>query len=148
MDPQHYVIGALLFVGLAFNFLGTLGLLRFPDVYTRLHTATKATTFGTIFLTLAVVVYGIDIWIANDETAHVGGLLIFSSIGALIALLITNPTGAHAIARAAYRSGVKPWGAVVDQLEIANMKTVDTKASEPDPGSEDISVTQGGEPDA
>ena len=36
---------------------------------------------------------------------------------ALIALLVTNPTGSHAIARAAYRSGTKPVGAVVDKLE-------------------------------
>lgn len=115
-----FIVGALIIIGLVFNFLGTLGLLRFPDVYTRLHTATKATTFGTIFLTLAVVVYGANIWMSNEDA--VGGLLIFSSITALIFLLITNPTGAHAIARAAYRSGVKPEMAVIDQLEIANME--------------------------
>ena len=39
------------------------------------------------------------------------------TIVALAALVITNPTGAHAIARAAHRSGVKPKFAVVDRLE-------------------------------
>ncbi|MFX1518104.1 MAG: hypothetical protein ACFFC6_17540, partial [Promethearchaeota archaeon] len=45
---------------------------------------------------------------------------------ALIAILLTNPTGAHAIARAAHRSGVMPFGAVVDHLE----KNADKKLKE------------------
>ena len=39
-------------IGLIFNTIGIIGILRFPDVYTRLHAETKTTTFGTIFLCL------------------------------------------------------------------------------------------------
>jgi len=41
----------------------------------------------------------------------------FHAIFALFALLLTNPTGAHAIARAAHKSGIPPKAAVIDQLE-------------------------------
>ena len=47
-------------IGLIFNTLGIVGILRFPDVYTRLHAETKMTTFGTIFLCLAAGVYCIS----------------------------------------------------------------------------------------
>ncbi len=108
---MNILIYVLFGIGLTFNGLGSIALLRFPDVYTRLHGATKATTFGSIFTTAAVIAYGF----ARGGPAF--DTLAIHAIIALIALLITNPTGAHAIARAAYRSGVKPKYAVVDKLE-------------------------------
>jgi len=101
-------------IGVFFNFLGSVGLLRFPDVYTRLHAGTKCTTFGSIFLCLSVIFMGLKIWWDGDSN---GSVLAFHTGAALVAILLTNPTGAHAIARAAHRSGVKPFGAVVDDLE-------------------------------
>jgi len=98
-------------IGVLFNGLGALALLRFPDVYTRLHGATKCTTFGSIFTAAAVIAYGFVRGGAEYQT------LAIHAIIALLALLITNPTGSHAIARASYRSGIKPVGAVVDKLE-------------------------------
>ncbi|MDD3632055.1 MAG: monovalent cation/H(+) antiporter subunit G, partial [Atribacterota bacterium] len=44
------------------------------------------------------------------------------TIVALVCLIITNPTGSHAIARAAHRSGVMPKQAVIDELKEANLK--------------------------
>lgn len=110
IDP---IIYALLVVGVFFNGLGSFGLIRFPDVYTRLHAATKCTTFGSIFTSLGVIVYGLYHWHA-DGTSY--GVLAIHAFIALLALVITNPTGAHAIARAAHRSGVYPKKAVVDKL--------------------------------
>jgi len=101
-------------IGLLFNALGIIGILRFPDVYTRLHAETLTTTFGTIFLALAVVIYGISsLWSTGD-----GQYLNLSihTLVALFALAFTNATGSHAIARAAHRSGQKPEPAVVDRL--------------------------------
>ena len=98
-------------IGVLFNGLGALALVRFPDVYTRLHGATKCTTFGTIFTAAAVIVYGL----ARGGAEY--NMLAIHAIVALVAILVTNPTGSHAIARAAHRSGVKPKGAVVDRLE-------------------------------
>ena len=101
-------------IGVFFNLLAGIGLLRFPDVYTRLHAGTKCTTFGSIFICGSVILLGLRMWITGDAN---GSVLTIHTAIALIAILLTNPTGAHAIARAAHRSGVKPVAAVVDDLE-------------------------------
>ena len=56
-----YLIYILLAIGVFFNILGGFGLLRFPDVYTRLHAGTKCTTFGSIFITGSVIILGLKI---------------------------------------------------------------------------------------
>ena len=58
MDGWTIAMIVLLAISIFFILLGTIGLHRFPDVYTRLHAATKTTTFGSIFLIAAVIVYG------------------------------------------------------------------------------------------
>lgn len=94
----------LLIVGVAFDVVGCIGLARLPDIYNRLQAATKCVTLGTCMILLSVVFY-------------VG----FNSVGikALLCIwfvLITSPTGAHAIARAAHRSGIRLWeGSVMDK---------------------------------
>ena len=100
-------------IGIFFNVLAGIGLLRFPDVYTRLHAGTKCTTFGSIFLIGSVVLIGLKMWWETDVN---GSVLALHSALALIAILLTNPVGAHAIARAAHRSGVQPARAVIDEL--------------------------------
>jgi multicomponent Na+:H+ antiporter subunit G len=102
-------------IGLFFNFVGAFGLHRFPDMYTKLHAATKCTTFGSIFLILAVIVQSAGIWAIEGTLSQ--SIMCIHSVLALVALLITNATGAHAIARAAHRSGEKPSRAAVDDLE-------------------------------
>jgi multicomponent Na+:H+ antiporter subunit G len=114
------IIYIFLIIGVFFNFLAGFGLLRFPDVYTRLHAGTKCTTFGSIFITGSVIILGLKMWYLGNVD---GSVLSIHTAGALIAILLTNPTGAHAIARAAHKSGVKPVGAVVDGLEKFNKKT-------------------------
>ena len=111
-----FLVYLFLAIGVFFNLLAGIGLLRFPDVYTRLHAGTKCTTFGSIFICGSVILLGLKMWYYGDAN---GSVLTIHTIIALIAILITNPTGAHAIARAAHRSGVKPVGAVVDDLEGA-----------------------------
>jgi len=105
------LIYAFLAVGAVFNGLGAVALLRFPDVYTRIHGATKCTTFGSIFSILAVVVYGA----MRGGGDGIG--MVIRALLALVFLLLTNPTGSHALARAAHRAGIKPFRAVVDRLE-------------------------------
>jgi len=111
---MEWVLYICLAVGLFFNFLAAVGLLRFPDVYTRLHAGTKCATFGSIFISLAVILYGL--WKYYDGDTAMASLSVHTFI-ALVAILLTNPTGAHAIARAAHRSGVLPLQAIVDDLE-------------------------------
>jgi multicomponent Na+:H+ antiporter subunit G len=119
------LIYILLGIGIFFNVLAGVGLLRFPDVYTRLHAGTKCTTFGSIFICGSVVILGLKMWYQGSTD---GSVLAIHTVGALVAILLTNPTGAHAIARAAHKSGVEPVGAVVDSLrKKANKKIVKKK---------------------
>ncbi|MFP4051587.1 MAG: monovalent cation/H(+) antiporter subunit G [Thermoplasmata archaeon] len=110
----------LLIISIIFNGLGVIGLHRFPDVYTRLHAATKCTTFGTIFMSFTVIAYSSRQYIITDETKFLN--LAIHTFVALIALLVTNPTGAHAIARAAHRIGISPKKAIVDDLEESDVE--------------------------
>ncbi len=108
---MNLLIYIFLTIGLIFNGLAAIGLHRFPDVYTRLHAGTKCTTFGSIFIVLAVIVYSIT---EGGSSKLVLGL---HSIVALISLLLTNPTGAHAISRGSHKSGYKPVKTVIDKIE-------------------------------
>lgn len=107
-----------LLIGLAFNAVGILGLWRFPDVYTRLHAETKTTTFGTIFITISVIIMSLAHWINGDAGSEMITIIIHAAV-AVFVLAATNAAGAHAIARAAYRSGRTPRPCSVDRLEQA-----------------------------
>jgi len=91
MDLIMNIAIILLFIGGAFFFLvGTLGLIRMPDVFCRMHATTKCDTLGAGLILLALMLYrGIDI-------ISVKILLV------LIFIWITNPTAAHIIAKAVY----------------------------------------------
>jgi len=121
------ILYVFLGVGIFFNLLAGVGLLRFPDVYTRLHAGTKCTTFGSIFILGGIMLYSLIKWYEGSTDSSV--LLIHTAI-ALVAILLTNPTGAHAIARAAHRSGVMPVGAVVDDLKDADKPNKKTAKKE------------------
>jgi multicomponent Na+:H+ antiporter subunit G len=60
-----------------------------------------------------VILFGL--WKYYDGNAAMASLSVHAFV-ALVAILLTNPTGAHAIARAAHRSGVMPLQAIVDDL--------------------------------
>lgn len=95
----------LAITGLGFSVSGAVGILRMPDVYTRLQCSSKNVTMGALPLLLAVVV---------DK----GLVSTYGSRALLVAflVLVINPVAAHALARAAYRSDVPMWpGSVVDQ---------------------------------
>ena len=115
MNWIDYLVYAFLAISLTFNALGSIALHRFPDVYTRLHGATKCTTFGTIFAVLAVVTHALYRLHVTGDAKYLG--MTLHSLVALVALLLTNPVGAHAIAKAAHLSGYKPVKAVVDAYE-------------------------------
>ena len=98
------IIGqALLIIGGLFYALGGLGLVRMPDVYNRAQAGTKATTLGT-FSVLVGAMFFMPVW-----TAKLVLILIF--------VAVTNPVGSSTIIRSAYKSGVEPARAIVDDLE-------------------------------
>lgn len=85
---------ALISVGIFFLTAGTLGLLRLPDVYNRMHATTKATTLGTASIFLAAF---LSFGAGAGLTALIGIFFLF----------LTAPTGAHLISRAAHTMGVE-----------------------------------------
>ncbi len=108
MDTAIYI---LLGIGLFVNAMSIVGILRFPDMYTRLHAATKTTTFGSIFMVIAVILHSI---ILSDAASTV---IIIHSAVALLVVIFTNPISAHAIARAALIEGIKPAGAQINEFD-------------------------------
>ena len=112
---EAFFVLIVLCVGLIANSLGAFSLYRFPDVYTRLHGATKCTTFGTIFVSFSVFLYAFIRFIATGEWRFI--VLIIHGFIAVLVLLITNATSSHAIARAAWRSGIRPDPCVIDAYE-------------------------------
>ncbi|MBW3600683.1 MAG: monovalent cation/H(+) antiporter subunit G [Planctomycetes bacterium] len=103
---MEWITAALMTIGSIFALMAALGIVRLPDVYMRMHAASKSTTLGVGCILLSVAV-------------HFGELGIASRAVLTIAfLLLTAPVAGHMIARAAYLTGVPQWdGAVVDELE-------------------------------
>jgi multicomponent Na+:H+ antiporter subunit G len=96
---MHELI-ALVFIviGITFDLFGCIGLIRMPDVYNRLQVATKCVTLGTCGILMGVLIK------SGFTAAGVKALLCIAF------LLLTAPVSAHALARAAHRSGIKLWG--------------------------------------
>ena len=86
---------SFMFIGSLFYLLGSIGIVRFPDLYTRLHASTKTVVIGACGIILGVIL------LKGFSAASAKALLV------LIFLLLTTPTISHAIARAGYYSGVK-----------------------------------------
>ncbi len=83
--------------GLFFFFTSTVGLLRFPDLYSRMHATGKGDTLALLLMVAgAICHHGINL---NSAKLILIAVFIF----------IANPTATHAIGRAAYRCGIKPW---------------------------------------
>ncbi|MBU1077027.1 MAG: monovalent cation/H(+) antiporter subunit G [Spirochaetes bacterium] len=91
------IVGLFLGIGIFFNLLGCIGLLRMPDVYNRLQAATKCVTLGTWSILFA-------------HFLHFG--FTASGIKALIGiplLFLTSTVAAHSLARGSYIFGIKLW---------------------------------------
>jgi len=87
----------LLLLAIPFFWGGSLGLLRFPDIYTRLHALTKADNLG-----LGLVVAG-SILISKEWTVGVKLLLIW------LAVLVASTISCYLIANAAHKRKINPW---------------------------------------
>lgn len=100
------IAGLLLMTGALFCLVAAVGLVRLPDVYIRMHAATKAGAMGAGIILMAVAV-------------HAGQLeVVMRVIAAIIFVLLTAPIAAHLLGRSAYITRVKMWdGTVCDHLE-------------------------------
>ena len=97
---------AIIGIGILFDLLGCIGMVRFPDVYNRLQAGTKCVTLGVCLILIGAVV------MADATPMRLKAMLC------MLFILVTSPTAAHALARAARTSGIKLWEqSVVDQFE-------------------------------
>ena len=93
----------LVLLGLFFYLAGTVGILRLPDFYTRLHAAGKCDSFASVLIIVGIAIY-------NLETFSFGALLVSIKLLLIAAFVfVTSPTATHAITEAALVLGVKPW---------------------------------------
>jgi multicomponent Na+:H+ antiporter subunit G len=97
---REIVAVILLCGGLFFLLLGSVGIVRFPDFYTRLHPAGKSETMGASLVVLSLAV-------------HEGWALVALKVVLVqIFIFFGNPAAAHAMGRAAWRAGLRPWAGV------------------------------------
>jgi multicomponent Na+:H+ antiporter subunit G len=105
-EIAHYVAAALVVLGAGFGLVAAIGVLRLPDLYTRLHAASKAGATGAGAIFLAVAIESLD------------GAVILRALLGIVFLLLSTPVSAHLLARAAYRGGEAPDpGTTVDDLK-------------------------------
>jgi multicomponent Na+:H+ antiporter subunit G len=97
------IVIILTIAGLLFFFATTIGLLRFPDFYSRMHAAGKGDTLSSMLMLLALVLY-------NFHEFNIANLLIAVKIILIIVFIfMASPTATHAITDAGYESGLLPW---------------------------------------
>jgi multicomponent Na+:H+ antiporter subunit G len=89
---------ACLLAGSGFCVIGAIGLIRMPDLYTRMHAASVTDTLGAGLILLGLVL-------------QAGFTLVAAKLLILVLLILfTTPTATHALARAAFLHGVPPLG--------------------------------------
>ncbi len=105
---MQVLISILILIGCLFIFLAALGVYRFPDLFSRLHAASKAASFGLSCLVLGVIFY------LKDFRVTVEGVIV------IFFTYLTLPIASHLIARASYFLRTPCWKAtVIDELETS-----------------------------
>ena len=118
MDGQTLVTilsGIFIACGVAALLIGSIGLLRLPDVYCRIHAVGMIDTAGASFLILGMIIHG-GFTLVSVKLVMIGVFLFF-----------TSPIATHAVAQVAYKSGVVPVGRNLAQQ--ADTKNVNANAA-------------------
>jgi len=87
----EYIGYIFIFIGVMTFLLSAIGLVRMPDVYTRMHAGTKATTMGTILVIIGAIF---------TEPSWAWKLILLA-----IFILLTNPLSSSVLARATHKDG-------------------------------------------
>lgn len=112
VEILHYIAGVLLIIGAVFSLLAVVGILRLPDLYTRMHAASKAGTVGSGAVLVAIALVAFD------------GAVILRALAGIVFFMLTAPISAHLLARAAYIAGYKPYDkTVLNELETRGSET-------------------------
>lgn len=102
----EFFVFFFLIIGTIFIFIGSLGLLKMPDVYLRMSASTIAGTFGVASMLIAAAIH----FFSLSVTLHITGVIIF--------LILTVPIGAHMMGRASTIISLPKWNKTVcDDVE-------------------------------
>ncbi len=110
------VVGLLLLAGAFFSLAASIGLLRLPDLYSRMHGASKAGTVGSGLALVAMAIHSESI---SDSSRALAGVFFF---------LLTAPISAHLLAKAAHDMGYPLW-----QGSLMDDKKADRAGTDADP---------------
>ncbi|MFC1521709.1 monovalent cation/H(+) antiporter subunit G [Elusimicrobiota bacterium] len=97
MEVTSIIAGVLIGTGCFLLVVASIGVLRFPDFYSRLHPAGKGDTLGQALILLGFIVF---------EGFSMVSLKMFFI---MVFIFIANPTATHALVKAAYVAGLRPW---------------------------------------
>jgi len=112
----NVLVGLLIIFGALFTLLAAMGVLRFPDLYTRMHAASKAGVFGAGLILVGLAIHATDVAIS------------LRAILAILFLVLTTPISAHLLAKAAFAAGYRPWrGTVRNEMQTVSDHSTGTK---------------------
>lgn len=97
MDIRTIITAVFLALGCFFIFVASIGIVRFPDFYSRMHPAGKTDTLGQAMVLIGLMIY--------EGFSLTSIKLLFITMF----IFIANPTATHALANAALKAGLKPW---------------------------------------
>ena len=96
LEVQSIISILFVTLGIVFMLMGSIGILRLPDFYSRTHAVSKSDTLGVFFVIIGLIVY-------EGFTLSSGKLFLI-----VLFIALSNPIGTHALARAALKKGLKP----------------------------------------
>jgi multicomponent Na+:H+ antiporter subunit G len=103
MEMLDIAVVLILICGLIFFTGGAVGILRFPDFYSRLHPAGKLDTGGSLFILAALALFNLHELSIDTVLLSLKLLLI------VVFVFLSGPTAIHGIVDAGVRAGLKPW---------------------------------------
>ncbi|MDF1801038.1 MAG: monovalent cation/H(+) antiporter subunit G [Planctomycetota bacterium] len=116
MEWNDYLTGVFLALGSFLALTGGVGILRMPDFYSRLHPAGKTDSLGQLMVLIGLCFQTSD-W------------LVLAKLGLIVSfLMLTAPTATHAITKAAWLEGLRPWQRPGDAENVYTRKHPDKRA--------------------
>lgn len=91
------IAAGLLLIGAAFMLIAAIGMVRFPDLFMRMHAVTKGSAFGAVLMLLAVGLFFGEMWV------------VYEVVVVITFIFLTAPVASHMIGRAAYFLNVPMW---------------------------------------
>ncbi len=100
---MEFICAIIVLAGLLFFLGAVVGLIRFPDLYTRMHAAGKGDTLSSM-----LILFGFALYLFKDGFDLANALVALKIMGICAFIMLTSPTSTHALMQAGYEAGVKP----------------------------------------